>query len=366
MKKVLMIVAVIVVVVAAFIIGARFSGREDSWICQYGSWVKHGNPTDSMPTTECLATIVMKEGVVTKVESDLLTVKNADNNIERIIVDTPTVIVGMNNETFSLSDLSIGFTVAYEGTRVNGDTIEGTKIILVSAPNIIVSQPGAEETLVDSFTLVGRARTFESHVNYRLTDASGQVLANNVFIYEAEDMGIFGDFSLNVDFAEPTAATGTLEVFQGSAKDGSEIDKVTIPVRFNVAETTKIKVFFNNTIFDPNLPDCSKVYGVERQIIKTARVGESAILELLKGPTATEVEAGYLSNLPSTKITLKSLTIRDGVAYADFDEALQKNVGGSCRVAAIRSQITETLKQFPTVKSVVISVGGEVDEALQP
>lgn len=29
-----------------------FSG-EDSWICQDGNWIKHGNPSFSAPTTEC-------------------------------------------------------------------------------------------------------------------------------------------------------------------------------------------------------------------------------------------------------------------------------------------------------------------------
>src|SRR4030042_5701846 len=30
-----------------------FGGPEDDWICQNGQWVKHGNPTASMPATGC-------------------------------------------------------------------------------------------------------------------------------------------------------------------------------------------------------------------------------------------------------------------------------------------------------------------------
>jgi spore germination protein GerM len=41
-------------------------------------------------------------------------------------------------------------------------------------------------------------------------------------------------------------------------------------------------------------------------------------------------------------------------------------MGGSCRVTAIRAQITQTLEQFSTIKNVIISVNGSVDEALQP
>ncbi len=50
----------------------------------------------------------------------------------------------------------------------------------------------------------------------------------------------------------------------------------------------------------------------------------------------------------------------------DFDETLEKAVGGSCRVAAIRSQITKTLLQFPSFKKVIISINGRTEDILQP
>lgn len=28
-------------------------GQEDTWRCQAGQWVKHGNPSASQPTTPC-------------------------------------------------------------------------------------------------------------------------------------------------------------------------------------------------------------------------------------------------------------------------------------------------------------------------
>jgi spore germination protein GerM len=60
------------------------------------------------------------------------------------------------------------------------------------------------------------------------------------------------------------------------------------------------------------------------------------------------------------------LTIEDGVAKVDFNEQLEYEVSGSCRVSAIRAQITETLKQFPTVKEVIISIDGRTEDILQP
>lgn len=132
-----------------------------------------------------------------------------------------------------------------------------------------------------------------------------------------------------------------------------------------VKETTTVKIFFGNTVFDPGVMECNIVYPVERTIEKTPAIGTASINELLKGPTAEEKNAGYFTSL-NENITLKKLTIEDGTALADFDEQLEYQVGGSCRVIAIYAQIAETLKQFPTVQKVIISVNGRTEDILQP
>lgn len=54
MKKV-----VIVVLILLFILGGvltvrfLFGGDEDTWICSAGHWVKHGNPSSTMPQKPC-------------------------------------------------------------------------------------------------------------------------------------------------------------------------------------------------------------------------------------------------------------------------------------------------------------------------
>jgi len=48
---------IVVLVAIAVVVGVRFyfGGPEDNWICdKTGTWVKHGNPSASMPTTICL------------------------------------------------------------------------------------------------------------------------------------------------------------------------------------------------------------------------------------------------------------------------------------------------------------------------
>lgn len=145
----------------------------------------------------------------------------------------------------------------------------------------------------------------------------------------------------------------------------TDVLSINQPTNTNVEETMTVKVFFGNSIFDPEVLDCKKNFSVERTIPKTVAVGRAALEELLAGPTEAEKSEGYFTSInPGVKI--QSLTIEDGVARVDFDEQLEFQVGGSCRVAAIASQIRETLKQFPTVQDVVISIDGRTEDILQP
>ena len=78
-----------------------------------------------------------------------------------------------------------------------------------------------------------------------------------------------------------------------------------------------------------------------------------------------EKEQGFLTNI-NEGVKIQSLVIEEGIAKVDFDEQLEYQVGGSCRVEAIRAEITETLKQFETVSDVIISINGRTEDILQP
>ena len=133
----------------------------------------------------------------------------------------------------------------------------------------------------------------------------------------------------------------------------------------NTEEMMIVKVFFGNSIFDPEVLDCQKNFAVERTIPKTVAVARAALEELLAGPTDEEKAEGYFTSInPGVKV--QSLIVAGGIANVDFDEQLEFQVGGSCRVAAIASQIIETLKQFSTVGDVVISINGRTEDILQP
>jgi len=127
---------------------------------------------------------------------------------------------------------------------------------------------------------------------------------------------------------------------------------------------TTVKIFFGNIKEDPEVLNCEKVYSVEREVFEN-KVMVQALEELLKGPTLEEQEKGYLTNI-NPGVNINSLIVRDNIVKVDFDEQLGFQVGGSCRVLAIRSQITETLVQFPEINDVIISINGRIEDILQP
>lgn len=129
-------------------------------------------------------------------------------------------------------------------------------------------------------------------------------------------------------------------------------------------ENMSVLVYFANDKLDPEV-SCQKVFPVERQVSKTVQVAEAAINELLKGVSSEEKILGY-TTLINDGVKLNHISIEGGVAKVDFDKKIEEAVGGSCRTGMIIRQITETLKQFDTVKEVVISVEGRIEDILQP
>ncbi len=126
-----------------------------------------------------------------------------------------------------------------------------------------------------------------------------------------------------------------------------------------------VQVFFHDANLDPSYLNCDLVYPATRWIDPTPAIARAAISQLLGGITAAEANRGLTTAL-NEGTALNTLTIENGVATADFNDNLTRLVAGSCRVQAIRAQITETLKQFPSITSVVISVNGRSEDILQP
>ncbi|OGY46470.1 MAG: hypothetical protein A2744_03420 [Candidatus Buchananbacteria bacterium RIFCSPHIGHO2_01_FULL_44_11] len=234
---------------------------------------------------------------------------------------------------------------------------------------IIVETPQANQTVSSPIEIKGQARGnwyFEASFPIQLVDENGQEIATAIAQAQSDWMTTsFVPFELNLDFNVPTLTPAILILKKDNPSGLPEYDKqIEIPLQLTKTETTIVKVFFNNSQLDPEV-SCNKVFGVERTVPKTPAVAQAALTELLKGTTEQEKTEGFFTSInPGVKI--QKITIENGVAKVDFDQQLEYAIGGSCRVAAIRAQITETLKQFPSVQVVIIAIDGRTEDILQP
>jgi len=81
------------------------------------------------------------------------------------------------------------------------------------------------------FEFAGTTTAFENQFAWRVRDGKGTVLAEGTGYASSSDMGVPGPFLIRGIFSiAPTAPTGTLDVFEASAKDGTPIHDVHVPV----------------------------------------------------------------------------------------------------------------------------------------
>ena len=210
---------------------------------------------------------------------------------------------------------------------------------------------------------------FEGQVGtVRLFNLNGQELASGYLPATTDWMALPTSFEAVLNFQSDAEQPGTLVFHNENASGLPEKNReFVLPVKIQKTspENMLIRVYFNNNKMDPEF-SCNKVFAVERSIAKIEAVGSAALWQLLMGPTEEEKEAGFFTSInPGVKLQGLEIT-KDGTAIADFDEQLQAGVGGSCKVSAIRAEITQTLKQFPTVKNVIISINGKTEDILQP
>jgi len=206
---------------------------------------------------------------------------------------------------------------------------------------------------------------FEASFPVKVVDAKGNVIGQGIAQAESDWMTEkFVPFSGTISFTAKVGEKGEV-VFQKDNPSGlPEHDaELRVPVIFG-EPLSVVLVYFGNSQKGSS-EDCSKVFPISRAISKTEAVARGAILELLKGTTEMEKKSGYFTSI-NTGVKIQKLTIENGTAKIDLSNEIEKGLGGSCRVANIRAQIETTLKQFPTVKSVIISVDGRTEDILQP
>jgi nucleoid-associated protein YgaU len=101
----------------------------------------------------------------------------------------------------------------------------------MAIPLISVRHPRPHDIVDDPVEVAGVGTGFEGTLQARVRDHAGNELAQRHF--QAGGTGIWGNFLFRIDVpGVPGRARGTLEVFEFSAEDGSEINKRVIPIVF--------------------------------------------------------------------------------------------------------------------------------------
>ena len=241
--------------------------------------------------------------------------------------------------------------------------------------SIVIDAPKEGATVTSPLTVIGKARGgwyFEASFPIRLLDALG----NEIAVAPAQAQGEwmteeFVPLIAELTFNVPSAQYGKLILMKDNPSGLPENDEqIEVAVWLDpsgnsaVPDGMSVKAFFG-LAGAPEGTECVTVAAVERTVPKTEGVARAALEELLKGPTADDALAGFTTSIPEG-VVIQSLDIATGTARVDFNVALERGVAGSCRVTHIRRQIEETLKQFPTVKDVIISIDGRTADVLQP
>lgn len=234
---------------------------------------------------------------------------------------------------------------------------------------VMVDAPQPNQTVSSPLIVEGRARGgwfFEASFPIELADDQNKTLGVSYVQAQADWMTEdFVPFKGELNYQTAATTTGKLILRKDNPSGLPEFDdSFEVPVIITPGQTIIVQAFFSNNNLDPEI-SCNKVFEVKRRVPKTVAVARAALEQLLAGPNEQEATQGYFTSInPGVKI--QGLEVTNGAARADFNDTLERSVGGSCRVAAIRAQITETLKQFAAVDSVIISINGRTEDILQP
>lgn len=101
---------------------------------------------------------------------------------------------------------------------------------------ITVSNIKPYDNLVSPIVIEGEAVAFENTVIVELRNQEHETMVKEYVITKAPDVGQSGLFKIILSFDFSSTKEGFLAVYEESAKDGSEVNLVEIPVMFNKDE----------------------------------------------------------------------------------------------------------------------------------
>src|SRR3989339_374420 len=222
-NKIIVVALIAFLIILAALIFAR--GQEDTWLCENGRWIKHGQPTAAEPTEACGEPKATDENAVT----DFASCAAAGYPI---MESYPRQCRAKNGKTFT--------------ENINPEnTGEAKKSDLIRVDN-----PAPNQLIQGPFTVTGQARGywfFEASFPIKLYDGNGQLLATAIAQAEGDWMTEdFVPFTANVNFDGSLTTEGVL-VLEKDNPSGlpANADEIRIPVSLKaIGEIITVKAFF--------------------------------------------------------------------------------------------------------------------------
>jgi germination protein M len=116
-----------------------------------------------------------------------------------------------------------GEGIMLEAPQTRGDYEDVTPAILIESPT-----PG--QSVTSPIRATGTGNTFEADFIAEVRDAKGKVITQ-AFERATSGTGTRGTFDFAIAYTVPTTAMGSLVLYEDSAKDGTPINVVTIPLK---------------------------------------------------------------------------------------------------------------------------------------
>ncbi len=103
--------------------------------------------------------------------------------------------------------------------------------------NIVIYTPRMNERVGTPIIIEGVARISEKNIYYRLTDTAGNEIAKGFVSIgfgaaDSRDISQFSTFRAELNYFSTVDGAGFVDIYSLSAMDGSEINKISIPVTF--------------------------------------------------------------------------------------------------------------------------------------
>jgi hypothetical protein len=139
-------------------------------------------------------------------------------------VDGPVSGAGLAQVVYTLTQFPTVKAVDVGGERYTRRSMEDY------TPAILVESPLPFETVGNPLRAKGTANTFEANFQYELVDPAGKVVDEN-FVTATSGTGTRGTFDFTTTPYTGEPGEGALVVLELSAKDGSRINEVRIPLQ---------------------------------------------------------------------------------------------------------------------------------------